>query len=319
MLLDLPPECISIVIEKLKIKNDIWRNEFDVMKDAASLAMTSKKLWKWSDLLFGISKKQPEYPKLPENINEKSTKSQLIEQLKCRNLKISGNKDELLQRLISFHISIENPRFYICPLKSDSQHFLETLNWTTLTVVSKSLLLKPADRSEVRTKKYFNGHSKWGETLYNLVDARKACLIKYGDIESLELERLRLIKNREYKRNLEVKKINSRKTELVQALNSHNCSLRSDSRLCDNYITKGIGNVLRIAEIMSEMKFFHNHTHYRNILSNNIEETLEYEGRFDIDEESHIAKQQALKLWIKVNGGWELVSQLEILPDSLLG
>jgi hypothetical protein len=44
--------------------------------------------------------------------------------------------------------------------------------------------------------------------------------------------------------------------------------LRSDSRLCENYIQTGVGDPIEIANTMAEMKFLFAHTHYKHILEN---------------------------------------------------
>ena len=52
---------------------------------------------------------------------------------------------------------------------------------------------------------------------------------------------------------------------LVAALQRLGCELRTDSRLCDDYIEHGNGDPDEISGIMAEMKFYHDHTDYAAI------------------------------------------------------
>lgn len=53
-----------------------------------------------------------------------------------------------------------------------------------------------------------------------------------------------------------------RRDELLAALSEHGVRLRQDSRLCNEYIRKGLGNAVQIADIMVGMKWLFDNTDY---------------------------------------------------------
>ena len=99
-------------------------------------------------------------------------------------------------------------------------------------------------------------------------------------------------------------------------LREKNCELRADSRLCNDYIYIGEGDVNMIVNIMVEMKFYVNHTSYNEELEQGINDMLENEGRFDRDEESYSAKSSALKTWSEQYRNYEDIN-FDVLPETL--
>ncbi|KAG2424950.1 hypothetical protein HXX76_014108 [Chlamydomonas incerta] len=69
--------------------------------------------------------------------------------------------------------------------------------------------------------------------------------------------------------------VQSRRAVLEYELQLVGCELRSDSQLCDCYIDRGEGDPVTIAGIMAEMKFFHEHTDYSDILDDLYDEAWE--------------------------------------------
>jgi hypothetical protein len=79
----------------------------------------------------------------------------------------------------------------------------------------------------------------------------------------------------------------AREKEVRTALASRGLQLRSDSRLCENYILFGDGLINRVVDTMEEMQFFFAHTAYpREILRTSSEE----------------AKKRALDQWVADGG-----------------
>lgn len=89
--------------------------------------------------------------------------------------------------------------------------------------------------------------------------------------------------------------------------------LRSDSRLCEQYVRNGSLSLELVVNTMEEMNFYHNYTNYREIYGDIVEEMLNYKGRFDKDEVSEEAKSEALDLFVKNNDDYE-----KLLPASLM-
>ena len=57
----------------------------------------------------------------------------------------------------------------------------------------------------------------------------------------------------------------SRRLEMIRALQRHGCVLRTDSKLCNDYIRKGRGDPEEIAIVMGQMKFLFEETNYAKI------------------------------------------------------
>jgi len=90
-----------------------------------------------------------------------------------------------------------------------------------------------------------------------------------------------------------------RDTELYTKLKERGLELRSDSRLCENYINKGDYNIDFVINTMEEMKWFIKNSSYDIIRDEIIEEDLKYRGRYDNEEVNECAKSRALNDWIK--------------------
>ena len=96
-----------------------------------------------------------------------------------------------------------------------------------------------------------------------------------------------------------------RERELKNMLQQKGLQLRSDSKLCDDYI-EGCSDlsVHEIVETMETMNFLYTKTNYRNIMNNVIEnQRNNYYGDRHVDyvDASYTAKRIAIKEWIKKN------------------
>ena len=123
------------------------------------------------------------------------------------------------------------------------------------------------------------------------------------------------------------------------------CELRSDSRLCEDYIRDGCGNPREIAGVMAEMKFYYEHTEYEAI-KDELHETAEEVYRDEMDEyerdrdefgyadrdfrprfrdhycseeASASAKRAALEAWVRdeAGGTLETACQHPMLPPTI--
>ena len=135
----------------------------------------------------------------------------------------------------------------------------------------------------------------------------------------------------------------SRRAWLNHELALAGCTLRSDSRLCEAYVSDGCGNPRQIAGVMAEMKFYYEHTRYESIKDmlhktadeEYQEELDEYEmdrdefGYADRDfhprfrdyfcseEASESAKREALEEWVREHaGGAENACEHPTLPPT---
>jgi hypothetical protein len=113
-----------------------------------------------------------------------------------------------------------------------------------------------------------------------------------------------------------IKAQGDRSSLIKKLLKEKNCELRKDSRLCNDYINNGEGEVTDIVNIMVEMKFYVNHTSYFEEMEEGINDMLEYKGRFDTDEESYCAKSRALDTWCEQYINFKDIN-FDILPETL--
>ena len=108
--------------------------------------------------------------------------------------------------------------------------------------------------------------------------------------------------------------VHVRKVELTKRLSEVGCKLRSDSRLCDQYIADGVGDISFIVETMQEMKFFYGQTDYARLVETILDALVERERdvakalgywltsedyRELRDQASAEAKPIALRMWAR--------------------
>lgn len=94
----------------------------------------------------------------------------------------------------------------------------------------------------------------------------------------------------------------ARNATLVIELGLLGCELRSDSRLCEGYISRAEGSPVDIAQTMAEMRFLFTETDYEDLLQEEIQGELEDRGRYDRDEVSEMARERALEEYVLENG-----------------
>ena len=148
--------------------------------------------------------------------------------------------------------------------------------------------------------------------IYLKRDVIKKAKEKYLCVENLNRRKEKTIERVIQIREKRLSSATRRRDELVTELAKYNLKLRSDSRLCDDYIMDGIGNAPHIAQIMNEMKFYFDKTTYKNEYRL-IRNSNQYFCRLP-EEISDDAKQEALRKWVK-----NTVDPLNclFLPESL--
>lgn len=89
----------------------------------------------------------------------------------------------------------------------------------------------------------------------------------------------------------------NRLTQLGVALAGKQCVMRTDSRLCIEYIDNGYGSVDSIVETMCEMKFLFAHTNYKSIRDDIADkmarEMIEYDGYVSWSDINPLASEKA--------------------------
>jgi hypothetical protein len=112
-----------------------------------------------------------------------------------------------------------------------------------------------------------------------------------------------------------------RENKLKTKLDEYGLTLRTDSKLCSQYINNGNGNLEEIVRIMKGMEFLYNNTKYHELmgkeLRDNIRECKMYGDRLDeeeIDEIRENVKKKCVNEYVKKNG----TKSVADLPDCLL-
>lgn len=102
---------------------------------------------------------------------------------------------------------------------------------------------------------------RYGGRLYDVDDVRRLALAKHGEhgIEQTKRAQALVVENAQRDRQ-------QRADILRQALEARGLTLRSDSRLCEGFVEYGRGDVASIVNTMDEMRFFHAHTRYPDIV-----------------------------------------------------
>jgi hypothetical protein len=125
------------------------------------------------------------------------------------------------------------------------------------------------------------------------------------------------------------------------------CVLRADSSLCEDYINNDVGSPIKIAQVMAEMKFYHEHTQYtteRDILYKRAREMFnhdmdrftikrdkalfwdrdfdyfdrpQFNEYFDKDEASDSAKNTAFNNWLLSHESEEAALECAELPNTM--
>ena len=144
--------------------------------------------------------------------------------------------------------------------------------------------------------------------LYPLLPCIRRSVEIHGSIHQLRLDiQEKELKKAERKRKREDKARTLREQrirELQAAFEPRNLEIRSDSRLCNEYLLRKQGNesvARKIARIMDEMRFYKNKTRYDDFFESVRDQWIEHKGRYDPDEVSDDAKDQALKDWVRTN------------------
>jgi hypothetical protein len=164
--------------------------------------------------------------------------------------------------------------------------------YITYTRAKKEFYLSDKDLESMVCKEANNPHYKCASPmkLYLLSDIQEAydyiktCGILQKRIESREKRSDAAKKRIERQQEFAKQEQNERRSELQQMLKAYNCTLRNDSKLCSDYIDNNIGNKYHIAQVMNEMKFYFEHTDYKNLMKK--------------DRDSEYCKSIALDKWI---------------------
>ena len=131
--------------------------------------------------------------------------------------------------------------------------------------------------------------------LFFLLHIVRASIRKWGSKSNMETTLAIKEERARQRRVTKASRENKRRNDLVKALRGRGLALRGDSRVCEEFIVKGKRKLDEVVDTMEEMKFFHEHTNYRECYAQERRCDLEDRGRYDPDEVSAFAKAMAMK------------------------
>jgi hypothetical protein len=317
----LPTDVIRIIASKLGV-DGLWRDMNDVVADCCSLAMASKCMRELSVVLADSITKETGLPRptkkqlapIELTVTMSSSLDELKTEAKRLRLRSGGRKLEIYERLVEarrvrdIELTVDIPKN---PIPVASRWKYGATRRVTASVAKCDYRLNDDDLSELPVKLMRNpyGRNQPFMRLYDVSMVREVSLEKYGGRDGFE----QAVRQSEYRkaqiRETKETKAMARKAALEEALHLVGCELRNDSRICDAYIYRGIGHPHDIAKTMLEMKFLFDHTRYKYILRDNIASLREWGEPYDIDEESQIAKIQAVGEFRRSGGNVALIPQ----------
>lgn len=205
-----------------------------------------------------------------------------------------------------------NPNLYVCKqcFNQDAKKLI------TKTDAIKEYALSADDLEDVRNINYKNAYRSI-TFLYLRSDIKRIAIEKYGSEEKLN-EKIKS-KNKRSDENKKIKEetVTKNREKLKNYFDQIGLKIRSDSKLCENYIKYGDKcgmTVEKIGQIMKEMEFFYNYTDYPNILKKN-----RYDSDDSDDDEETLrddSKEEAIKKYIKENFS-DTHKLMETIPLSL--
>lgn len=288
----LPNDVMHIIAKKvvepwMGYKNSAFHDGATHAACAASCIVASKTTKVIGDMIYSILLNNISHlEKLPPLPSEKSTVKDLKDHLRKMDLKVSGVKTELWDRIKSEYGTKH------CPILKKHQHIVK----------------KRASYREYRVNRPDKPYK-------SIFDLHKEALSKYGgNIEAFNTRVYRQYQEDQRRIRIQMAERSERRNLLEDCARERGCVLCHD-KLCVRFIDDGIGDPRKIAIVMEEMQFFYNHTNYATIF--NFIKRYEYDWRwFNRDLETIIprAKSRALECWKKRNTNWK---ESNILPKSL--
>lgn len=173
----------------------------------------------------------------------------------------------------------------------------------------KEYKLSEKDLSSIPFETAPNPHYR-SSSLMSLYLVAKVSQEKWGSIYNFSLNKIKQQHLSEKRKVTRLTRQDLRRKKLIDQLEKRGLTLRSDSRLCSQY-SRNL-DLDKIVDIMEEMNFYHNHTNYRIIYDDIVEEELKFIDRFCKDEVSEQAKLLALNDFKKNNK-----NNQNLLPTSL--
>lgn len=296
-LFDLPTDILKVIATHICNEN-ILTTPFLINQDAANISLVSKagNAFSKTTLLPILHQK---YKKPEMNHVSLQVLNDVLSLFGMTNVKIKALAVKELAKLNQYRLTI----------------VMDKYNKVPKTIAIKEYKLTEKDLYDIPYEAVRNPHYSSGSSmmLYPRYLLSLASRKKWGTPDNLYGKKIKQQQASEKRKNTIKNNKNNRIKELTDALENKGLELRSDSRLCEQYVRNGSLSLELVVNTMEEMNFYHNYTNYREIYGDIVEEMLNYKGRFDKDEVSEEAKSEALDLFVKNNDDYE-----KLLPASLM-
>lgn len=134
----------------------------------------------------------------------------------------------------------------------------------TQTTAAKDYRLNRDDLDALHCLERPNPHyrSGWPMRLFLVRDVEQLAARKHGGLDQLKAKKEKAMQRAEKRKQLLLDQETARKEQIIDELAKWGCKLRDDSHLCSEFIHRGIGDPVLIAQEMAYMRYLHNHTRY---------------------------------------------------------
>jgi hypothetical protein len=295
-----PEVCIFLTLLRLRLVSKNFKNYISDLKWNTNGGFID---YEYTDPnLVSESDKKHTIASIRKSVTDKNTNIDILKDI-CRLLGLTRShaKPELQQKILEFLPPTDTlyDLEFILHL-----HYLKSRLVTHSSAIS-DYKLKPIELDAIPCEERRNPHYAVGPPmkLYLLRDVIELLHKKFPEYDDFKLNldkseqrKQKVLETK--KRKMVVLKMNQsiRRNLLQRDLSAKGLELRTDSRLCVEYIQ--LGNIARdlVVNIMDEMRFFYNHTNYNAIMSDLMSDR---ENRMDFAGTSHDAKGVAFKQWRK--------------------
>jgi hypothetical protein len=311
MSIDVLPDDIMRYIGDIMVETNVYRDKYDIMRDAASLYCACKNEFTRGLSMHVLTAVVPlkniggyESPELFRGFEKKN-----INDLKtiCKTLHVplSGTKSKLIERITERKLLR-----YRLVLDTNLINDIENSRYRTVgTHVVKNVYgLNIQDMAGIE---FTAGQG------YPLLDIRNSSIIKYKNIHNLNAYQKQRSCNKKNKLDEKQSRIQSRRLQINDVFYKNNIQF-TDCRMIDAYIKKGEGNILAITCELLELRFLKFYTQYDDLLAELEDVDIHEEiNRDHYPTSLHTyCKQIALKKWIRTFEKRHMALNYPILPPS---
>lgn len=166
----------------------------------------------------------------------------------------------------------------------------------TKTVAKSDYFLKDEDLVGVPFTQYMSRRYKKYVTLYERKDIEQRAYAKWGGEVGFRAEKKHREQRRTKRRNNKITRMDARRNELANALAVHGLRIRSDSRLCDNYIEGTLRgwSLEEVVTMCCMMNWLHTCTDYATRLEEEIYNCRQALGYCNIEETADDLRSQII-------------------------